>query len=104
MIVREDDDDHRVEIVAWGKHIMKSLSERSTCAWHPFRSDATDGRGWVEVYFIVDGNGGGEEMVLPKRHVYYEGHDLDLESDYSSSESDDSISVSESDYQGSDQD
>lgn len=71
-----DDDrnlNSRFHLVYWGKDIMNIVSELSQ-PMHPFYSDAYHGRGWVEFYFIVDGNNEGEEMVLPRRHGYYDDY------------------------------
>ena len=49
-------------------------------------------------YFIVNGNGEGEEMSLPKRHVYNEGSSSEND-DSSSSETENSrFSTSSSDF------
>ena len=81
----------RIYLSSWGKKIMNQLSSD-----HPFQNDASQGRlGWVEVYFVVKDDRKVEEMYLPKRHLYYLGHEPDL-SLYSESESSESES-SESD-------
>ena len=58
---------------------------------HSYYTDASEGRGWVEVYFIMGGDNDREvedEMILPRRHAYYnyrsaESADSDADSDES---------------------
>mmetsp|Transcript_24108 Transcript_24108/g.58228 ORF Transcript_24108/g.58228 Transcript_24108/m.58228 type:complete len:302 (-) Transcript_24108:463-1368(-) len=69
-------DQDRIGVIAWGKTITGGVARMED---HPFRTDAREGRGWVEVYFIVPGGRDGDEMVLPPRHAYYQEVDTDSE-------------------------
>jgi len=69
----------RIHLSSWGKKIMNQLSPD-----HPFQNEE-----WVEVYFIVKDDRKVEGMYLPKRHLYYLGHEPDLSFASESSESSD---------------
>ena len=77
----------RFQLVVWGKMITKVVSKLTQ---HPYYTDANEGRGWVEVYFIMSGDNNDrdveDEMILPRRHSYY---------NYRSAESTDSDTDSE---------
>mmetsp|Transcript_7053 Transcript_7053/g.12351 ORF Transcript_7053/g.12351 Transcript_7053/m.12351 type:complete len:278 (-) Transcript_7053:518-1351(-) len=63
-------DQSRVNVVAWGKRISTVVARSSD---HPFRVDAREGRGWVELYLEVPGSREGDEiMVFPPRQQYYD--------------------------------
>jgi len=79
----------RFQLVVWGKMITKVVSKLTQ---HPYYTDASEGRGWVEVYFVVSGDNNDreveDEMILPRRHAYYnyrsaESTDSDTDSDES---------------------
>jgi len=94
----EDNDDEeetgidytgRFQLVVWGKMITKVVSKLTQ---HPYYTEASEGRGWVEVYFIMSGDNNDreveDEMILPRRHAYYnyrsaESTDSDTDSDES---------------------
>ena len=72
----------RFQLVVWGKMITKVVSKLSQ---HPYYTDASEGRGWVEVYFIMSGDNNDreveDEMILPRRHAYYNNRSVDSDTD-----------------------
>ena len=79
----------RFQLVVWGKMITKVVSKLTQ---HPYYTDASEGRGWVEVYFIMSGDNNDreveDEMILPRRHAYYNYRSVDSDSDTDSEDED----------------
>ena len=61
-------DPSRVEVMGWGKRITRKVARSDT---HPFGELAREGRGWVEVSFVLRDDGNRRTIVLPPRHEFY---------------------------------
>lgn len=63
-------DQTRVEVIGWGKRIANKVARSEN---HSFGELAREGRGWVEVYFVLsDGGDDTRTIMLPPRHEFYD--------------------------------
>jgi len=69
----------RIRIRVWGRTVAEQAAE----SLHPYSSKARKGKGWVEVFFKMDGDGEeSETLELPPRPDFYEHLDIPQEQQY----------------------
>ncbi|KAL7493997.1 hypothetical protein ACHAWT_002837 [Skeletonema menzelii] len=61
-------DPSRVEVMGWGKRITSKVARSDT---HPFGELAREGRGWVEVSFVLRDDDNRRTIILPPQHEFY---------------------------------
>jgi len=63
--------------------ISRVVASSRSYSDHPFRSEASEGKGWAEVYLEVPGRMEGDVMMtLPPRQRYYEdAHKVEADSE-----------------------
>mmetsp|Transcript_11721 Transcript_11721/g.17963 ORF Transcript_11721/g.17963 Transcript_11721/m.17963 type:complete len:254 (-) Transcript_11721:1308-2069(-) len=61
-------DPSRVHVIGWGKRIASRVAQSDN---HPFGELAREGRGWVEVSFVLRNDDDRRTIVLPPRHKFY---------------------------------
>lgn len=61
-------DQSRVHVIGWGKRVARRVAQSDN---HPFGELAREGRGWVEVSFVLRNDNDRRTIVLPPRHIFY---------------------------------
>lgn len=64
-------DPSRVHVIGWGKRVAIRVAQSDN---HPFGELAREGRGWVEVSFVLRDDNDRRTVVLPPRHKFYNSH------------------------------